>query len=1213
MKLQLSDLSNLRGHAVAFSRTPRARKIGWWIFGIFAAIGVLGALVAPLIVRTKLEQELTRVLHRKVTIETLRINPYALSATLRGLRINERDSDVAALSVEELYANASSASLFRLAPVLSAIRVTRPQVQVARITPDNYNWSDLIDEFINKPKDPNEPPARFALANIEIVNGEIAFDDRPQRTKHLVSAIQLAVPFVSSLSVYQEINVEPKLSAAVNGTPLELVAKAKPFKPTRDSSLNLDIRGLDLTRYLEYVPGGMPVKLTAGRLETDLDITFAQPKDRAPTIVLSGKLALLDLDAQEPSGLPLLKLPRLAIEMRAVEPLMRRIEINKVAIESPEIRVHRRKGGEIFLLRLFTPKADTRKTAEKETSKSPPLSFSVTEIALTAGKLEMLDERGAHPVRMNFDDVHFTVQDISSAPAAIARFDAFMHAVSDETLALTGTAGLQPLQAAGMLKLERAKLRTLWPYVEPFVALDATDGQIDVATAFTYAGEGSTPNIVLKDIEVALRSLALRQQWDKEEILRIPALAVHDGSFDLRGQAVSVGELSTSGGRLNVRRDREGALNLQKLLTAADAKAPAAATPAGGDAKPWVATLRKLAVNRYAATIEDESAGPAATARIENLLLTASNLSTAKGVRGNLALKLALNKTGTLAVSGPVALVPPSARLKIDARSLGIVPAQPYFERFVNAIVSSGDLTVTGDAVFELPANGAPHGSFKGNATLANFAAVTKAGNEDLLRWKSFDLGGIDAVSEPLKVAVAEVALSDFFSRLVVTPAGRLNLQDLIPGKDAPPATGNAASAAAPADKPAANPASAPADAAAGPAPDVQIGKITLAGGNVNFSDFFIKPNYSANLTGVTGSVSAITRDTSGDVDLRAKIDNTAPVEIAGKINPLAKDLTLDIKASARDIELAPLTPYSAKYVGYGIEKGKLSMNVAYKIENRKLTAQNNVILNQLTFGAKVDSPTALKLPVLFAVALLKDRNGVIDINLPISGSIDDPKFSVGGIIWQVIGNLLLKAVTAPFALIGSLFGGGEELAYIEFAPGSAVLNSAADGKLKNMAKALTERPSLKLDIAGRVDAEADREGLKKTSLERKVKAQKLKDTVKGGAAAGALDQVSVEPAEYPKYLAKAYGEEKFAKPRNVIGFAKTLPVPEMEQLMITNAQVTEEDLRQLANQRAQAVKDYLVETSKVPADRVFLLAPKLSADGIKDKGKPTRVDFSLK
>jgi hypothetical protein len=246
-------------------------------------------------------------------------------------------------------------------------------------------------------------------------------------------------------------------------------------------------------------------------------------------------------------------------------------------------------------------------------------------------------------------------------------------------------------------------------------------------------------------------------------------------------------------------------------------------------------------------------------------------------------------------------------------------------------------------------------------------------------------------------------------------------------------------------------------------------------------------------------------------------------------------------------------------------------------------------------------------------VALLKDRNGVIDVNLPISGSLDDPQFSVGGIIIQVIVNLIVKAVTAPFALLGALFGGGEELAYLEFAPGSAVLDAEDAGKLKNLTKALTERPGLKLDVAGRVDPEVDREGLKRDSIDRKVKVQKFNDLRREGKAPASADQVSVDKAEYERYLRRAYGEEKFPKPRNIIGLAKDLPVPEMETLMLTHAQVTDEDLRLLANARAQSAKDWLVGEGKVPAERVFIVAPKLTPEGIKDKGKPTRVDFSLK
>jgi len=351
----------------------------------------------------------------------------------------------------------------------------------------------------------------------------------------------------------------------------------------------------------------------------------------------------------------------------------------------------------------------------------------------------------------------------------------------------------------------------------------------------------------------------------------------------------------------------------------------------------------------------------------------------------------------------------------------------------------------------------------------------------------------------------------------------------------------------------------------------------------------------------------------AGDVELHGKIDNAAPVDIVGRVNALSPELFVDLGAQAKDIELPPLSPYSIKYAGYGIQRGKLSVKLKYFIENRTLTAENNVYLDQLTFGEKVDSPTATKLPVLFAVALLKDRNGVIDIDLPISGSIDDPQFSVWGIVGRVLLNLLTKAVTAPFTLLASLAGSKEELSYVEFDAGRASLDASDEGKLKSLSKALDDRPQLKLDVAGRVDPEGDREALRKLSIEQKVKQQKWTELRRQGAAPPTADEVTVDKAEYEKYLRLAYRAEDFPKPRNAIGFVKDIPVEEMENLMYTNAKVGDEELRVLANKRAQAAKDWIVENGKIPAERVFLVAPKLSADGIKDKGKPARVEFAIK
>jgi hypothetical protein len=464
-----------------------------------------------------------------------------------------------------------------------------------------------------------------------------------------------------------------------------------------------------------------------------------------------------------------------------------------------------------------------------------------------------------------------------------------------------------------------------------------------------------------------------------------------------------------------------------------------------------------------------------------------------------------------------------------------------------------------------------------------NFAALEKASSQELLRWKSLAVNGIEVELEPLKVAVAEIALSDFFSRLILSAEGALNLQTLM--------RESSASAAKPV----------PAPAVAASPPDIRLGKVVLSGGSVSYSDFLVTPNYSVMLTGVGGSVTAITPEQPGEVELHARIHQTAPVDIAGRINPLAKDLFVDLKVSARDIDLSPLTPYSVKYAGYGIEKGRLSVKLAYRIENRKLSAENNIYLDQLTFGERVDSPTATHLPVQLAVALLKDKNGVIDVNVPISGSLDSPEFGVGTVLTQVFGNLIATTVSKPFAMLGSLFGGGEELAFVEFGPGSAKLD-AGEAKLKTLAKALDSRPGLKLEVSGCIDAAADRDALKRAALDRQVKVAKLKTA--GGAAQTSVDQVALEAGEYEKYLAVAY---------HASGLPKDTPASEMERLMLGNVPVGDDELRLLANARAQAAKDWLVETGKIAAERISIAAPKAGGEGIKDQGKASRVDFSLR
>src|SRR6185295_7584438 len=450
-----------------------------------------------------------------------------------------------------------------------------------------------------------------------------------------------------------------------------------------------------------------------------------------------------------------------------------------------------------------------------------------------------------------------------------------------------------------------------------------------------------------------------------------------------------------------------------------------------------------------------------------------------------------------------------------------------------------------------------------------------------------------------------KVALTDFYSRLIVHPDGTLNVQGIV--KQEPAAAASEGTKAAPSEAKAG-------EGKKEPAP-ITIAAVTLQGGTINFTDGFVKPNFTANMTQVGGRVSGLSSDENrrAEVELRGQLRNHSPLEISGTINPLGRNLFANIKTDFKDIELSPMSPYSARYAGYSIEKGKLSLSLTYHIENRKLKADHHVYIDQFTFGDKVESPDATSLPVRLAVSLLKDRNGIIDLNFPVSGSLDDPEFSVWGVVLDIVKNLLVKAATSPFSPIQALVGEGVELSYVEFDSATPQLEGAATEKLNALAKVLVERPALSVDIAGHVDVEKDRERLRQDAFEHKVKAQKLNDLVKRGEAGLSIETIKIAPEEYEEYLTKAYKQESFPKPRNMLGLNKSLPVPEMEKLMLTNLQLTDDDLRQLAAQRAQAVKDYLVTTGKVDSQRLFLLETKTLAPERKEKLKDSRVDFSLR
>ncbi|KFX30507.1 DUF748 domain-containing protein [Ralstonia solanacearum] len=1194
------------GEQVRASR--RTRHIGLGVLIFLAVFGLLGAVGGPPLLHHLAETQLSKYLERPVTVGKIRLNPYTLRLEIDQLHIAERDGKTPFVDIGHLHVNAAWSSIFRRAPVIEELTVDAPRVRIVRTAEQRFNFSDIVDR-LTRPEVPPKPksnePARFLFANLRLNNGAIQFVDQPLGAQHTVDGLQIGVPFLASLPADVDIFVQPLLAARIDGAPLHFAGKTKPFAQSLESSLNIKLDGLDLPRYLGYVPGPLPVAIPQGKLTTDLTIDFQKPKTGNPALRVHGTAGLDNLEVTDAGKAPLVATKQLRATLSDVRPLDNVYHLDALSLDGVRVDATRAADGSINFARLGGKPAPVEaKPAPSTPAAQPkPLDVAVGKLQLANSSIRWRDATTQPAADLVLDDLHGDVAVRTlGGPTTL---DVGAKLASGGTLNVKGSTSLDKRTGELELKLDAIKLAAVEPYLRQAGAPQLQNGALSADGKIALEFGADTFNVRAEPLVATLADLALAPATRNDTALRAKQLRVDVKNFDLASRTLALNEVRSDALQLDVLRKQDGSTVLTLLDTPAQAAkaAPAPAKSSTPAEKPWTVTVQALRLDNGTVGFEDRTNSRPVKVRVEPLNVVVQNASTDLGKPVDVQIGAGLGSKGKLDVRGNVVPQPLKADLRMNAQNLPLAGLDPYLDKSLNAAITSALLTMDGHLA--LSQGKALTVSYQGNATLGNVRLQDRVTSDDFLRWRSLTLNRIQANYDGTtpRVRVGALALSTFYARIIINPNGRLNLQDI---RVQPTEEHRSLTQAQAATGPASAPVAAPKAGGA----DLRIDAITLQDGNIRFTDNFVKPNYTANLTAIGGAVGTISTSAGqqpADVTLRGSVDGTAPVDIHGKVNPLAPTAFVDLSAKANDIELTNLTPYSAKYAGYPITKGKLTVDLHYLLDQGKLSADNHIFIDQLTFGDRVESKDATNLPVRLAVALLKNSRGEIDVRVPVSGSLDDPQFSLGGVIVRAFVNLIVRAVTAPFSLLANAFGGGsEELGYIEFDPGTAAISQASMAKIDKLATALKDRPALKLDIIGRVDPATDRDGLRREAVNRQIREQKLKDA---GDTAEADN--TVKPEEMDKYLERAYKAAKFPKPRNAIGLAKSLPPDEMRKLMETNVQVTDADLHELAQRRANAVHVALAE--RVEPARLFVVAPKLDAEGIKDKGKTTRVDFALK
>jgi uncharacterized protein involved in outer membrane biogenesis len=869
------------------------------------------------------------------------------------------------------------------------------------------------------------------------------------------------------------------------------------------------------------------------------------------------------------------------------------LHLQAVELDKPKVELLFSKDGTLNLAGLF--KLPPSEPAKPDEAPSKPFPLRIDEIKLAGGNVHFQDMRPSEPIEFLYDALNFELKNLSTLPEDNADMTLVAAGPEGGQIDWVGRISLVPITSEGTLKITDGKMKVWWPYVRDALPLVLKDGVLNFNTHYTLSLAKET-EMLLDNTSLSVAPFAIDAP-DGRPLVRLKNLEVSDTSIDLAKQRVTVGKIRSQGLETWAAREADGQLDWQKLFASQPSKAqekkadaakkePATATSAettakteaAAPSKPWQVLLRDTQLRDYRIHLADKVPKEPVAIDVGPLNLDLTNFDSLNQSPFNLKLDTGLGKQGKLTAEGEVNLAPVRAKLNVTTRDIDLRVAQSYVTPFIRLEVRSGMLNT--DLAVDLKSTEPLALGITGKAQVDQLHTLDTLKSRDFVKWERVNVEGLNfQLGDSL--SIASINLEQPYARFVIADDRTTNIDDLLIPQpaDSKPAVAKTKSTAS-TEKPM----------------GIHIGEVNINNGSANFADFSLTPNFATAVQQLNGKIGTLDnrQDKPAPVDIKGKVDRYAPVTIKGALNPFNPLASLDIATSFKRVELTTLTPYSGKFAGYRIRKGRLNLDLHYLITKGQLKAENKVVVEQLQLGEKVDSPDAVNLPLKLAIALLKDVDGKISIELPVTGDLNNPQFSVMPIVWQTLRNLVVKAAAAPFKFIGGLISGGgsEDLGTVSFAAGSDALSSDAQASLDKLAAALKARPALRLEIEGTSAEASDGPLIAQQRLEREYQSTYYKILQRRGdkVPAQAAD-LKVPDDEKPPMLEGIYRTRlKGQPPAEWVDLGKEERQNKMRDAVLKSWSSSALLLRQLGQARAGSIKDYLVDKGQLADERVYFV-----------------------
>lgn len=942
-------------------------------------------------------------------------------------------------------------------------------------------------------------------------------------------------------------------------------------------------------------------------------------------------LTLQGFELKDPDGTAFVAFDELHLNFQTSSLFRWAFTFKEFRLDGPRIHLRLLAGGQPNFADLIPEKSNEPPKPEGTQEKGIP-RLIVRDLQINQGRLRTTNLTRAEPEVVAFTPLNLQVSDFTTLPERDGTYTLGATGHARGRWQWSGTVSVEPLRSTGSFILTGTKLPEIWRVIKSRVNFEITDGELGFRTDYSFDMNGDEVVARLSDASLDLTHLVVREKEKEPDLLTLDTLSVTGINMRYPEQEVDVGRVCLAGADILAWLTKAGDVNWLSVLeplpaaeptgvdvpdlkatgqTGAEPSDPGDAGQASvsqnesgtspdpaGRAAPeldWTVSVDEFRLEDFSIGFEDRTTTPPFELNVVPLNVTVRNITSRPNALFDLNADLTIAERGKFSIEGKVGALPPVADATFRLSDLPLANLQPYVSPIAKLELVSGSLDASGDVHF-WEGEGSPDIRFKGNVALRDFLTKDTLAKDRFVSWKAFEVNDISF--EPKSLNIGEIRATEPYGKIIIHKDRSTNLAVVLSSQMAAADT--------------ATPAGAEEMPKKSDAPiSTKIELVKVVHGSADFTDSSLILPFAVGIEDLNGEIRGLSSKTltRADVTLDVSLQPTGVLQVRGQINPLSEDLYTNLDVVFRDFDMPVLTPYSGHYIGRKLDKGKLSLDLKYRVSQQELLGDNKILLDQLELGDDVESPDTTSLPVSFAIALLKNRKGQIDLHIPVEGSLDDPKFGIMDVILDALVNIVTKSATSPFALLGDLIGvEGDELSYVSFEPGDRELTPTEQEKLMKLSEALNKRPELRLEVRGRIHPEEDAMAIREAKFSMLAAERIQSDPKKYGQPKGAdgfssrlLSDLYIEQFgkdslkklelrfQVPVSETSEAGEkQKKGSDERVLD--ERAFYAEIDRMLVTLQPVDEAELRTLALGRGRRIKNLLVQTGQVEDKRVFLL-----------------------